>query len=585
MTSVPALRGPAAAPALSIKLTDDWAKQSMARAVSGATWNRDQKAWIVEDPDARTAAVICRLFPQLQDVYPELQALRDTLYLDSRPFDNATPFAKWVDARRVEGVLKGLPCIACGGTGKRWTGNEACRSCNGLKRGGLLPYQGIDLGYITAVLKTHFAGEIAWERGMGKTVAAACLMDALAADRILVVAPNTAKQDTWERELNRLCPWLETFVLPNQKDKRVKMIDKLQHYRAPLVLIAHYEALDIVAQTRSARKGWRRLGEWDFVVADESHRLANTMNKMHRAIMQVPAAMKLSMTGSMIMNHPEEIFGRARWLFPKQYKSKWLDWNNRYLDYVESDYGKVLIGPRADMLDEMRAELGVWCVYRRKRDELDLPPKKESTVRVELSPEQRAAYDSLVDTCVATLDSGEQVFALQPVVLLTRLRQVATGLSLVSGSATDSSKLDAAMGEIDRHPGEPFVTFSWYRGAAEALAERLGDDAVLVTGDTPHAQRTKRIREFRDGKGRVFVGTISTLGESVNLQRASRVQFLDRSWNPAQNEQAVDRCDRLGQTQSVQVTYFVAEDTVDEYNVLPVLNNKETLRRMILGGV
>jgi SNF2 family DNA or RNA helicase len=308
---------------------------------------------------------------------------------------------------------------------------------------------------------------------------------------------------------------------------------------------------------------------------------------MHKALMKVPTHMKLSMTGSMIMNHPEEIFGRLRWMFPDRYSSKWRDWNNRFLEYVESGYGKVLVGPNPDRVDAMRRELGVFTVYRRKADELDLPAKTEQTLRVELRPAQRRAYDELAKSYVTTLDSGEAVVGLEPVVLLTRLRQIATGLELVSGEVADSTKLDVAVEMVRDNPDDPFVIFSWFKAAAVALAERLEDAGVgvqICTGDTTHKQRADRIAAFQRGEGRVFVGTISTLGESVNLQRASQAIFLDRSWNPAQNEQAADRIYRIGQENPVTVTYLVAKDTVDEYNVLPTIANKEAIRRMILGG-
>jgi SNF2 family DNA or RNA helicase len=52
----------------------------------------------------------------------------------------------------------------------------------------------------------------------------------------------------------------------------------------------------------------------------------------------------------------------------------------------------------------------------------------------------------------------------------------------------------------------------------------------------------------------VFIGTLSTLGESVNLQRACNVGRLDRAWNPMLNVQAEDRVFRQGQTRNVTIT-------------------------------
>lgn len=541
-----------------VELTDEYLKWTAARSVPGA--KQEGRMWVVYNPSPKAAAVICRVFPQLADKHPELPALRDTLMKDARPFDNATGYNKRVVAPGVEAALAK--------DGKSF-----------------YEFQALDLGYLSDVLRQHRGAEIAWERGLGKTLAACALIENTAASRTLIVCPNTAKEpDPWRSEVERFLPDHQVLVLPNPKGRREKMVEWLKRdgdKLEPFILIVHYEALAIIGQD------WKRLGQWDLIVTDEAHRLANPATKMHRALMKVPAHMKLSMTGSMIQNHPEEIYGRLRWLFPQVYKSKWRDWNNRFLEYVESGYGKVLIGPNPARVDAMRRELGVFTVYRRKADELDLPARTEQTLRVTLNKAQRRAYDELAKSYVATLDSGETVVGLEPVVLLTRLRQVATGLELVSGEVADSSKLDVAVELIRDNPDDPFVCFSWFKPAAKALADRLAADGVgvhLVTGDTTHKQRAERIAAFQRGEGRVFVGTISTLGESVNLQRASQAIFLDRSWNPADNDQAADRIYRIGQENPVTITNIVAKDTVDEYNVLPTLANKEAIRRMILGG-
>ena len=574
-----------------IIISDEWLERTKAQAIPGAYYDRVKfKAWVVENPTPRAAAVTLRLFPHLADTYPELTVLRDTLLTDARPFDNATPAGLTVadHAPIIRGILASTPCARC--SALLDGPDPECKVCGGdHDHGNYFPFQNVDLGYIHAVLKRHESAEIAWERGLGKTLGACSLIEASAADRIMVVGPNTSKEAVWLDEVRRFLPDHEVVIMPNgNPEKRAKVLQHVGTTLNKLVFVCHYEALDIVAQTRSRGQGWHRLPTWDIVVADESHRLANPKTKQHKALMKVPTNWKLSLTGSMIQNHPEEFYGRLRWLFPDLYRSKWRDWNDRYLEYVESGYGKVLIGPNLDCLDEMREELGVFTVYRRKADELDLPPKNEQTVYLDLGAEQRAAYDELARSYVATLDSGEHLVAVEPVVLLTRLRQLATGLDLVSRKVTGSTKLDWTVDAVRSDPDSAFVCFSWFKPAAEALAEKLraeGEDVHVVTGDTTHKQRRDRIRDFQDGKGgRVFIGTIATLGESVNLHRANRGIFIDQSWNPAQNDQASDRYFRIGQTRPVLTQKLVAKDTVDQYNVLPKLNDKIQIRRMITGG-
>ena len=542
-----------------IRLTDSYAKAKMARAIPGAVWDREARSWVlpVEAITPRTAAVTLKLFPSLGVEWPELVEARDALAAGVRPFDNATPFATPIQAPLVQERLAA-------------------------EGGGLFEFQSLDLGYLQAVLAEHGGAYLGWERGLGKTLGACALIDATQSQRVLVVAPNTAKGPVWEPELARFLPNHRVIVLPNAKAKRERTLRYVQEESPePFVLVVHYEQLAIIGGKDG--RGWNKLGTWDMVVADEVHRIKNPKAKMSRAIKKVPTKMKLALSGSIIENHAEELFSVLQWLFPDRYRSRWRDWNDRYLDYTEGGFGKVFVGIKLDMLTELQEELGVFMVYRRKEDELDLPPRTDQTLFIPLLPKQREVYTELVQTCMSQLPDGSTIKAADGLAMLTKLRQIATGLDLLADEVADSSKLDLAVDLINDAEDEAFVVFCWYKATAYALAERLGEESFVVTGDVKHEDRTEMIARFQNGEGRVFIGTLSTLGESVNLQRASQAILLDRSWNPATNTQAEDRIFRMGQDKPVTITHIIAKDTVDEHRVLPTITNKEALRNMILG--
>lgn len=563
MTTYPEERMP-------IQLTTDYAKGQMARTIPGAYFDTTSKAWLVDDPVPRTAAVILRLFPELASPHPELVDLRDKLLQDVRPFDNATPFNTHITAAEVyESLAK---------EGKEF-----------------YEFQSIDLGYLAAVLRAHKAAYCGWERGLGKTLGSCALVDSLEAERVLVVCPNTAKRSVWWAELRRWLPGHEVVVIPNDKTKRERVLREVEKRTDKFVLVVHYEVLSIIAGKKKITKsrtdlgrGWDKLGTWDIVIADEVHRTKEVKSQMTRALKRIPTHHKLALSGSIIQNHAEELFSVFQWLFPEVYKSKWRDWNDRYLDFVDGPFGKVCLGIKTDRIEEMRQELGVFMTYRRKEDELDLPPKTSQDLLVDITPGQRKVYDDLLRTCMASLPDGTVVKAADGLVVLGRLRQVASGLDLLSTGVSDSSKLDLAVEIIRDNPDEAFVVFGWYKASLHALAERLQADGIEtfnVDGDVPHDVRSDYIERFQAGEAQVFLGTLATLSESVTLHRASNAIFLDRSWNPAQNVQAEDRIYRIGQSKPVTITHIIAKGTVDELRVLPTIANKEALRRLILGGL
>lgn len=561
--------------AIETLLTQKYEQAHMARSVPTAYFDKARKGWVMGEITPRSAAVALKMFPELGVAHPELIAARDELIKDVRPFDNATPFGQPIAAPRVEAQLTA--------EGKTF-----------------FPFQSIDLGYLAAVLETHGGAYCGWERGLGKTLGTCALIDALDCPQTLVVAPNTAKQSVWGAELARWAPWLKVIVLPNDKAKRIKAmaeVKQLTKNKEPFVLVVHYEALAIIAGKRTGTstrlatqlgQGWDKYGTWDLVVSDEAHRLANPKAQMSRSIKKIPAAAKLALSGSIIQNHAEELYSVLQWLFPLTYRSQWRDWNDRYLDYIEGGWSKICIGIKPDKIDEMREELGVFMVYRRKEDELDLPEKTEQVLLVDLSPTQRRAYTELLTTCITELDSGDRIKAADGLVMLTRLRQIASGLDLLAERVQDSTKLDLAMDLIEDSPDAAFVVFNWYKASGRSLRDRLeakGIACFLCDGDTKQTDRTDYIERFQAGEGRVFIGTIETIGESVTLHRATNAIFIDRSWNPAKNIQAADRIYRIGQTNAVTITHIIARNTVDELRVQPALANKEALRRAILGGL
>lgn len=546
-----------------IKITDAYTKGVMARAIPGSEFDRESKHWVLPESalTPRAAAVALKLFPHLALDYPQLEEAREQLISDVRPFDNATVFDTRIVAPTVEEVLA--------------TEDKK-----------LFDFQALDLGYGAAILREHGGFYLGWERGMGKTIGSMCLAEGLDTKYVLAVVPNTAKVPVWQPELEAYVGsrYDHIFVLPNQKKRREWVLDRVQTAKQEgksCILVVHYESLAIIAG--KSGRGWDKYGEWDLIVADEVHRIKNPKAKMTRALKKIPTRMKLGLSGSIIQNHAEELFSPLQWLYPERYKSKWRDWNDRYLDYVEGGYSKVFVGILPDKLDELRAELGVIMVYRRKEDELDLPERIDEDRFVELTAGQRKVYDELVGTCMAQLDSGEFVAADDGLPMLIKLRQVATGLDLLAEDVADSSKLDVAVEMIEDNPDEQFVVFSWFKAACTALQERLGE-GVVVTGDVRQEHRDPLIDKFKSGEERVLICTISTMGESQNFQNANNAIFLDRSWNPSDNTQAEDRIYRMGQENKVTITHLIAKDTVDEHRVTPTIVNKDSLRRMILGG-
>jgi Helicase conserved C-terminal domain/SWIM zinc finger len=128
------------------------------------------------------------------------------------------------------------------------------------------------------------------------------------------------------------------------------------------------------------------------------------------------------------------------------------------------------------------------------------------------------------------------------------------------------------------------IVFSCFDDPIQKLATDLGSAAVVVTGKTPAAKRQPLVDRFQNEDDvRVFVANIIAGGTGLNLTAATQVVFNDLDWVPTNHWQAEDRAYRIGQTRTVNVTYFVARDTIDDF-VQAVLETKAALVSAIVEG-
>lgn len=571
-----------------IELTREYTKRKVAAAVPGSVL--EGRRWILPLPTPRSAMVALKLFPHLAAKYPDLVDLRAQLAVDVRPVDYAAQLDLRVNAPRVEAAMNARGWSLSAPKVTPTNSDEL--------------YQVRDLGYGAACLRKHGGFYLGWDRGLGKTLGSAAIIDDLDSQASLVIAPNTAKQNTWASELEWACPWLEVLVLPSgnptQRQRTLERAQGLFKQMVPFVMIVHYEALALIAgkktqnadgtkrKTPTILDGWKKLGiHWDLMVADEGHRFANPDAQQTKAAGKVPRSATMICSGSVFQNEWEELFGPLHLMFPKTYAHKNVHWCGRFLDYVDNGYTRVCVGVHEHMVDGMRDELGRFLVLREKQNHAI----HERDV-VQLSPEQRRVYDELADRLLADLPNGERIKSEVGIALLGKLRQVAAGLDAFDpDSLRDSAKLDRAMARIHKSlaRGNEIVVFVWHKSIASALEQRMIDDARwgppwVITGDVPQKERDRRIEAFQEGERRVLIGTIATMGESVNLQRANHVIRIEKAFNPALNQQAVDRCDRQGQQREVYCTDIVADRTVDLSVIEPTLANKEALRAIVLGS-
>jgi SNF2 family DNA or RNA helicase len=171
---------------------------------------------------------------------------------------------------------------------------------------------------------------------------------------------------------------------------------------------------------------------------------------------------------------------------------------------------------------------------------------------------------------------------------LTLLRQASLDVTLIDGEqrGVPSTKLDmlaALVGNLvaEGHRSLVFSQFTRFLDAARARLEGMGVRCCYLDGKTRN--RPAVLAEFRDGGAPIFLISLKAGGFGLNLTEADYCILLDPWWNPATEEQAVDRVHRIGQTRNVMVYRLVAKDTIEE-KVMALKARKAELLSSVLDG-
>lgn len=406
---------------------------------------------------------------------------------------------------------------------------------------------------------------LADEPGLGKTIQAICAANELGAEKILVICPAVVKLN-WKREMQTwLKKPLKIQVLTSRKDV-------IAH--TSQVVILNYDLL-------ISRSIFDQLIRCSFAVGifDESHYLKSRSAKRTKAVLLKGAvasrcAYKWFLTGTPILNRPVELYPVLKAAAPEVIApySSYESFAYRYCDAFFD--GFQLIARGASNMDELCVKLQKNFMLRRlKKDHLkDLPAKQYQLISLP-APDAKAKALVAKEFTFSKNDAkrvevGGDGAELARVRHELALAKVDTCIEHIKGVLEETPKI---------------VVFAHHRAVIKRLAEGLKDfSPVVVSGASSSAARQEAVDEFQiHTEVRVFLGQIQAAGVGITLTAASTVIFVESSWVPGEVDQAIDRCHRIGQRDSVLAQFLVIEDSLEEHMIRAIIDKKETIARLI----
>jgi SNF2 family DNA or RNA helicase len=392
------------------------------------------------------------------------------------------------------------------------------------------------------------------EMGLGKTmqaiVAIRMLLGSGAVRNVLLVCPKSLVTN-WVREFRHWTPDVPTLVIEGSTRRRHAMWELPQ---MP-VKIVNYELLarDIVFVTKCKL-------QFDLVVLDEAQRIKNEHSQTARAARALARGRSWALTGTPLENRPEDLISIFSFLEP----------------------GLIRGVPELDRLRELTQPL----VLRRLKEQVleQLPPKFIRDTQIDLSAAQRETYEAAERDGVLRLNElGDAITISNVFELILRLKQICN-FDPATGESAKLEQLGTDLEEIAAS-GRKALIFSQWVETLQRLSRELADYRPLeFHGGLSANERNRVVEEFRSSPDRhALLLSYGAGSVGLNLQFAQYVFLFDRWWNPAVEDQAINRVHRIGQTEPVFVTRFVATQTIEE-RIIEVLDRKRALMNEVVPG-
>lgn len=388
---------------------------------------------------------------------------------------------------------------------------------------------------------------IADEMGLGKTMQTIVAMRLLAHQghvrRMLVVCPKPLVTN-WQREIAMWAPELPVTTIEGKQSRRKWLWENVQSG----VLLANYESL-----VRDQESAASAPAPFDLMIIDESQRIKNRLSTTNQAICSIPRRRSWALTGTPIENSIEDLVGIFQFVSPGCL---------RPLMKVSA--------VRSAVKD---------YVVRRTKDKVltELPPKMFRDADLVLTPEQQQAYQLAEEQGVVRLSEMKKELTIQHVFeLVLRLKQICN-FDPATGASAKADRMEADLEECAAS-GRKAIVFSQWVHSIELLRDRLQRfNPLEYHGKIPSKHRDGVLEEFRNDPDRhVLLMSYGAGSVGLNLQFAGYVFLFDRWWNPAVEDQAINRAHRIGASGPVTVTRFLCSGTIEE-RINSVLEEKREL--------
>jgi len=429
----------------------------------------------------------------------------------------------------------------------------------------LRPYQQAGFQWLSFLNEAGWGGILADDMGLGKTVQTLTFLQHFKnrnpEARFLVVCPTTLMYN-WENEIRKFTPALRHFI--HHGPKRSASPGIFSQYD---VVITSYGTM------RSDIKLFNYY-EFDYVILDESQAIKNPQSQVAKAALLINAKNRLALSGTPVQNNTFDLYSQMNFLNPGMLGSR---------EFFMNEFATPIDKFQEEEVKQQLRKLIYPFLLRRTKEQVakDLPEKTETILYCEMGKEQRKIYDAYRNTykdqILGMIDErGIERSQMHILSGLTKLRQICDSPAILNEEerfGNYSIKLDELVREISENVGNhKALIFSQFLGMLGLMRQKLEEMNIpyaYFDGSTSSTERERAIQKFQqEEETRVFLISLKAGGIGLNLTAADYVYIVDPWWNPAVEQQAIDRTHRIGQTKNIFAYRLICKDTIEEKMLL-----------------
>ncbi|MCU7551328.1 SNF2 family helicase [Chitinophagaceae bacterium LB-8] len=419
-------------------------------------------------------------------------------------------------------------------------------------------YQIQGLSWLNFLDDYNFGGCLADDMGLGKTlqiIAFVLLQRKKAKHNTNLVVVPTSLIFNWQAEVQKYAPSIMMHTIYGSN--RVRHTKELDQYE--IVLTSYGTLLSDITYLKNYT--------FNYIFLDESQNIKNIESQRYAAVRLLKSRNKIAITGTPVENNTLDLYAQLSFACPGLLGSKQ---SFKYLFSIPIDQFK-----SSKRSKELQQKVAPFVLRRSKKDVAkELPEKTEMVLYCPMGEAQRKVYEvyekELRDFIEGKLEDELNKNSIHILRGMTRLRQICNSPLLLQDEklyGDESSKIETLIEQIENKSSvHKILVFSQFVSMLDLIKEALEKSGIKyesLTGRTK--DREAIVSNFQNNENvRVFLISLKAGGTGLNLTEADYVYLVDPWWNPAVENQAIDRSYRIGQKKNVVAVRLICPDTVEE---------------------